>query len=383
MLSQKAGFSLIEVLVVVTILGILSTIGVTSFMGIQAKARDSERKSDLRAFTSALEIYYQKNDQYIDGTPAGNGDCTLTGPDTTTFYSQITSFMANQIVPKDPLTQDPYCYVSEGNGQSFRLFAKLENSSDKDINTNCTNYNYTLFSQDLTASCAPGDTPAPTPLPPTPSPTPPPPITFIARNQAAGQASPVSWTQSCSGNNRMLIVTSAEWRVNSNSQIPIGGITYNGPALTKLGQEFNTSTGALVTMWYLINPSSGGSSITATFTNTDISFGSSCWSNVLQQAPSGFNTDIGSSTTPDVTVSGTNTTDVVVDGVAVLGSNTLTPLVNQVIAGQTGLANTAIGNSHVGHSWKAGANISTGMVWTNSGSNLRWAIVGAALKQAP
>ncbi|OGG02705.1 hypothetical protein A2W14_07355 [Candidatus Gottesmanbacteria bacterium RBG_16_37_8] len=55
---QKKGFSLIELLVVISIMAILITIGITSLASVQRKSRDAKRKSDLREIKIALEQYY-------------------------------------------------------------------------------------------------------------------------------------------------------------------------------------------------------------------------------------------------------------------------------------------------------------------------------------
>ncbi len=204
--SFTSGFTLIELLVVITIIAVLSSIGFASFRGTQSKARDSQRKQDLRQLSSALEIYFQKNNAYINPAGVGAGDCTN---DMANFYSVIAPFMANQKVPKDPLTGNPYCYMPLNNGQSFRLFAILENSGDKNA-VLCSNHNYTVFSQDLTFSCAPGDTALPTPTPsPTTAPTLPPlptPIFYWAFNQTSGTVANDS-----AGTNNGTLTSGAYW----------------------------------------------------------------------------------------------------------------------------------------------------------------------------
>lgn len=138
-MSNTKGFTLIELLVVISIIAILSVIGITAFQGTQAKARDSIRKNDLRTLATALEIYYQTNDSKYIGTPQLDGRCTT---NTDEFYSQIASKI-NGSVPADPKPPNPrYLYTADNKCQSFRLCAKLENTSDPDINSICQNYNY-------------------------------------------------------------------------------------------------------------------------------------------------------------------------------------------------------------------------------------------------
>jgi general secretion pathway protein G len=54
---KNAGFSLIELIVVITIMVLLTTIGVVSFTQANASARDGKRKADLEQVRSALVLY--------------------------------------------------------------------------------------------------------------------------------------------------------------------------------------------------------------------------------------------------------------------------------------------------------------------------------------
>lgn len=56
--SRRAGFSLVELLVVITIIAILSVVAYTAIGGQTIKARDSKRMQDLSTMQSAMELYF-------------------------------------------------------------------------------------------------------------------------------------------------------------------------------------------------------------------------------------------------------------------------------------------------------------------------------------
>lgn len=60
----KKGFTLIEILVAISIISIISTVGFVQFSASQKIARDVRRKNDLNQFQTALQLYKQANGKY-------------------------------------------------------------------------------------------------------------------------------------------------------------------------------------------------------------------------------------------------------------------------------------------------------------------------------
>ncbi len=60
----KHGFTLVEVLVVITVIGILMAISTFAYITFQGDARDNQRSTKATLITEALEKYYNKNGEY-------------------------------------------------------------------------------------------------------------------------------------------------------------------------------------------------------------------------------------------------------------------------------------------------------------------------------
>ncbi len=164
--QKQKGFTLIELLVVMAILGILATIGLGAYLTGQVKARDSRRKNDLQAVTSALEAYYNDHQSYPTGDMGKIKACFSSGTQVGCEWgaemidNNTTSYMVQ--LPDDPKSGWNYCYMTTDAGQSYHLLARLENTQDKaivqvggapgmyDVGGNCgvstVNYNYAVNS---------------------------------------------------------------------------------------------------------------------------------------------------------------------------------------------------------------------------------------------
>ena len=66
--NLKVGFTLIELLVVVAIIGLLSSIVLTSLTAARAKGRDARRLEDARQFKTVMQLYYNTNGSFPNGS---------------------------------------------------------------------------------------------------------------------------------------------------------------------------------------------------------------------------------------------------------------------------------------------------------------------------
>lgn len=99
---EKRGFTIVELLIVIVVIGILAAITIVAYNGIQQRARDGERQVEMQAIEKALAMYHLDNGGYptCSGTTyaAGGavGGCTIAG-------------LASALVPKylSSLPTDP------------------------------------------------------------------------------------------------------------------------------------------------------------------------------------------------------------------------------------------------------------------------------------
>lgn len=125
------GFSLVELLVVATVIIVLTTIGLVSFQNASRNARDAKRKADLETVRQALVLRRadQGNYQTLAGQTAGNY--------TTVTTALISANYLSNPAPLDPKSDGTYAYTYSSTGTTFCLCAStMENTAN--ANTVCT-----------------------------------------------------------------------------------------------------------------------------------------------------------------------------------------------------------------------------------------------------
>lgn len=116
-ITSSRGLTLIEMLIVVTIIALLVTVLSIVAISQLSKSRDAERKSDLQKIKNSFEDYYDDNGRYPeDETVLSNCD------------GQFGKYLKE--IPCDPVDNTPYIYDPSSDYSTYRVLAKLENTED-------------------------------------------------------------------------------------------------------------------------------------------------------------------------------------------------------------------------------------------------------------
>jgi general secretion pathway protein G len=132
LLKRQGGFTLLELLIVIVIIGILALLIIPNITSAPKKARDTKRKTDITTVRKGLEEYFVNNNAYpsTGGTGTYQNIATALAPLTTGSAPIIKN------LPTDPKNSNPsqYAYTYASDGTAYFLNACLENDQDSGAN---------------------------------------------------------------------------------------------------------------------------------------------------------------------------------------------------------------------------------------------------------
>lgn len=125
--NSKRGFTLIEILVVITIIGLMATVSTITYISLTKSSRDTRRKADLEQIRAALEQYRSANVTYpTNATFQGAVGCSVStglsdpAPGTGVYLSNA---------PEDPRCTTYRYYYNFVSASDYTLGAFLEGVS--------------------------------------------------------------------------------------------------------------------------------------------------------------------------------------------------------------------------------------------------------------
>jgi prepilin-type N-terminal cleavage/methylation domain-containing protein len=135
MKTSRSGFTLIELLVVIAIIGILAALVLISVSTARSKARDAQRKTDMREVKIALEVYKAANNGKYPSTGGAwwssePGSAWYPGAD---YIPGLSPTYYSATLPRDPAPDAaeaiPACilayrtYIYRSDGDTYKLLA--------------------------------------------------------------------------------------------------------------------------------------------------------------------------------------------------------------------------------------------------------------------
>ncbi len=149
-LRKQDGFTIIELLIVIAIIGILATLVLTNFSSAQAKGRDSVRQNNIGSVSRSIELYHTNNANY-PGEPLTT--TLIEGIENDALTDEQGNTIAVTITTGIVAPADPYTYPGNKPTTAQYTYAGYDCTADiAAIGESCVKYVMYSWSETGTAS---------------------------------------------------------------------------------------------------------------------------------------------------------------------------------------------------------------------------------------
>ena len=124
--DTRAGFTIVELLIVIVVIGILAAITIVSFNGVTARSTFAKEKSEMALINKAIAMYYSENSNY----PSTGGSGSWSGfGQAPSFVPGIAPAYISKIpqMPTSSSANNSYLYTS--NGTDYKLIRYSDSTS--------------------------------------------------------------------------------------------------------------------------------------------------------------------------------------------------------------------------------------------------------------
>lgn len=122
---HRAGFTVVELLIVIVVIGILAAITIVAYSGIQSKAKDAQTDSALSQLKGGLELYNANNGFYPNACGADDAGCAV---------SLLGSYLVPTYISTLPTTSAMIGYV-RGSGANTSYAINVDYIAKPDCKT--------------------------------------------------------------------------------------------------------------------------------------------------------------------------------------------------------------------------------------------------------
>src|SRR5438270_867419 len=132
--KRDQGFTIVELLIVIVVIGILALLVITTYSGIQQKARNSKRQTDIQSVQTQLEAFYSQNGYYPSLTDINSGSWLTTN---------MKSLDQNALTDPSNPTQSKTLAATPTDKQYSYAVTDSSGASCESTDTNCAKYTLT------------------------------------------------------------------------------------------------------------------------------------------------------------------------------------------------------------------------------------------------